>query len=64
MTYVAKGELDTALAQLQSLSLRKPQSPMVWRELGRIYAAKGMADASREAFARETALGASGESLR
>ena len=64
VTYVAKGELDTALPQLQSLSLRMPESPLVWRELGRIYAAKGMADASRDAFARETALSAHGESGR
>ena len=64
VTYVAKGELDTALPQLQSLSLRMPESPLVWRELGRIYAAKGMADASRDALARESALSTHVESVR
>jgi predicted Zn-dependent protease len=58
VTYVAKGDLERALPQLQSLSQRIPESSQVWRELGRVYAAKGMVDESREAFAREAALSA------
>ena len=56
VTYLELEELDRALSLLQNLSARMPDNPDVWRELGRLYALKGMVEKSRRAFSRAEAL--------
>lgn len=52
VTYVHLGDLDKALPLLQTLSQRMPDNAALWRELGRIYSAKGLEGDSRRAFER------------
>ena len=55
VTYVHLGDLDKALPLLQTLSQRMPDNAAIWRQLGRIYAAKGMKGDSRRALERAEA---------
>ncbi|HUO29450.1 MAG TPA: tetratricopeptide repeat protein [Bryobacteraceae bacterium] len=43
-------ERDRALTQLKALSVRNPEDPSVWFELGRAYAQKGNRDEARAQF--------------
>jgi len=55
VTYVHLGDLDKALPLLQTLSQRMPDNAAIWRELGRIYSAKGLDGDSRSAFEKAEA---------
>ena len=56
ISHLSVDELDAALPLLQELSGRMPDNPSVWRELGRIYALKGMLAESRHAYDRAEEL--------
>ena len=57
ITYLALEDMDRSLPLLEQLAKKMPNNASVWRELGRIYAHKGMLDKSKEAYAREEQLG-------
>ena len=57
ITYLALEDMDSALPLLQQLSEQTPDKASVWRELGRIYAHRGMIAESKAAYAREEELG-------
>ena len=52
ITYISLNETEAALPLLQHLSEETPEDKSVWRELGRIYANKGMFAQSEDAYAR------------
>ena len=57
ITHMALEDMDRALPLFEQLAEKMPNNTSVWRELGRIYAHKGMLDKSKEAYAREEQLG-------
>jgi tetratricopeptide (TPR) repeat protein len=56
ITHLALVDMDSALPLLEQLSVRMPDNAAVWRELGRIYAVKGLIEKSKNAYDREQAL--------
>lgn len=56
ITCISLNDLERALILLQELSLTLPDDATIWREMGRIYAAKGMIAESRRAFERARGL--------
>ncbi|MDP6698391.1 MAG: tetratricopeptide repeat protein, partial [Candidatus Latescibacteria bacterium] len=57
ITHLALEDMEAAIPLLLQLSQRMPDNASVWRELGRIYAHKGMLEESKAAYAKEEALG-------
>ena len=55
ITYISLNEIEAALPLLQHLSEETPEDKSVWRELGRIYAIKGMVAQSEDAYDRAEA---------
>ena len=57
ITHLALEDMDGAQPLLEQLSEKMSDNASVWRELGRIYANKGMIEKAEAAYAREEALG-------
>ena len=57
ITHLALEDMDGALPLLEQLVAKMPDNASVWRELGRIYANKGMLEKAEAAYAREEELG-------
>ena len=57
VAYLGLDRVDDAFPLLEALSLDMPDHGLVWRELGRAYANRGMDAESTDAFAKASALG-------
>ena len=56
ITHLALEDIEAAMPLLIQLSERMPDNASIWRELGWIYAHKGMLEESKAAYAKEEAL--------
>ena len=57
VAYLGLNRMDDAFPLLETLSLDMPDNGLIWRELGRAYANRGLDAESAEAFAKASALG-------
>jgi tetratricopeptide (TPR) repeat protein len=57
VAYLGLDRVDDAFPLLEALSLDMPDHGLVWRDLGRAYANRGMDAESADAFAKASALG-------
>ncbi len=55
--YLSTEDFDRALPLLEDLSERMPDSPLIWRALGRVYAHKGRVEESKRAYEEADLLG-------